>query len=203
MKDLLMNSISNSLTYSEYSNLIKESVAQQKTTGIEQSEERIEFTKLNASRMRRLDKTTKLSIETIETFNDIPKQTWIVISESWCGDAAQTLPILNRIAEISSSIQLKIVLRDENLDLMNAFLTNGAQAVPKLIIIDEKYNVMNTWGARSKAASQLVLDYKKEFGKIDAEFKKNLQIWYNNDKGQSIINDLLEISLFSKTSVQI
>jgi hypothetical protein len=201
MENLIKNSISTSLTYSEYNNLMQECVSQQKTTGNEQSVERIEFTKLNASRMKRLDKTTKFSNETIEAFNNIQKQTWIVISESWCGDAAQTLPVLNKMAENSSSIQLKIVLRDSNLEFMNSFLTNGAQAVPKLIIVDEEYTVMNTWGARSKAATQLVLDYKKEHGKIDAQFKKDLQIWYNKDKGQSIINDLFEITSLIKTPV--
>ncbi|MBV1922466.1 MAG: thioredoxin family protein [Flavobacteriaceae bacterium] len=194
MENIIKKSITTSLTYTEYSKLIQDCVSQQKTTGEEQSEERIEFTKLNASRMRRLDKMTKLSNETIEAFKNVPKQTWIVISESWCGDAAQTLPILNKIVKNSSSIQLKIVLRDSNLDFMNAFLTNGAQAVPKLIIVDENYDVIDTWGARSKAATQLVVDYKKEYGKIDAEFKKNLQVWYNKDKGQSIINDLIEIT---------
>jgi len=44
-----------------------------------------------------------------------------------------------------------------------------------------------------------VIDYKKEHGKIDETFKKDLQIWYNKDKGVAIINDLLEIVTAFKT----
>lgn len=190
MNQLIKTSIDNAISYQEYRNLIEKIVSEKRTTGNEQTQEKIEFTKLNSSRMRRLNKTITLSNEAINTFNNVRKQTWLVLSESWCGDAAHTLPVLNKIAENSNNIDLKIVLRDNNLDLMNTFLTNGSQAIPKLIIVDENYCLINVWGARSKAANQLVADYKKEFGSLDAEFKKDLQIWYNNDKGISIVSDL-------------
>lgn len=193
MKELIINSISKSITYKNYLELIKELTNNQKTTGKEQSIERINFTKLNYSRMRRLDKTIWLLDNDIKTFNNLPRQTWLVLTESWCGDAAQTLPILNKIAESSSKIDLRIVQRDENIDLMNNFLSNSAQAIPKLIILNNDYYVINTWGPRSDAATKLVMDYKKKHGKIDASFKKELQIWYNKNKGKSIINDLLKL----------
>ncbi len=193
MNQLIKTSIDNAISYQEYSNLITKLVAEKRTTGNEQTEERIEYTKLNGSRMRRVNKAITLTNETIDVFKNVRKQTWLVLCESWCGDAAHTLPVLNKIAEISDHIDLKIVLRDDNLDLMNTFLTNGSQAIPKLIMVDESYCLINVWGARSTTATQLVLDYKKEFGSIDAEFKKNLQIWYNNDKGISIISDLVKL----------
>lgn len=199
MNQLIKNTSSKGISYQEYMNLITKIVTENGTTGTEQTQERIEFSKLNFSRMKRLNKTLTLTDEAINAFNNVRKQTWLVLSESWCGDAAQTLPLLNKIAENSNSIDLKIVLRDENLDLMNAFLTNDAQAIPKLIIVDENYCLINVWGPRSKAATQLVLDYKNEFGSIDAEFKKNLQVWYNKDKGISILSDL--IKLIKKASI--
>jgi len=82
---------------------------------------------------------------------------------------------------------------------MNAFLTNGTQSIPKLIIVDQDNTVIASWGSRSKASTQLVIDYKKEHGKINETFKKDLQIWYNKDKGVAIINDLLEIVAAFKT----
>ncbi|MCB0464279.1 MAG: thioredoxin family protein, partial [Aequorivita sp.] len=118
------------------------------------------------------------------------KQTWLVISEPWCGDAAQTLPYLNKIAQLSENIDLKIVLRDEKPELMDAFLTNGSRSIPVVIMLDENFNVIQTWGPRSKAATKLVSDYKIHFGKIDNTFKEMLQIWYNNDKGVSIVTDI-------------
>ena len=79
---------------------------------------------------------------------------------------------------------------DENPELMNAFLTNGSRAIPVVIMLDEDFNVLQTWGPRSKAATKLVSDYKEHHGKIDDAFKEMLQVWYNNDKGVSIVNDI-------------
>ncbi len=195
MEKLIKDSISKGIPYREYADLIQRYAQAGKTTGNEQTDEHKAFTKLNASRMRRLDKNVVLSNEVVIALLEIPKQTWLVISESWCGDAAQTLPVLNKIAEAAPWIDLKVVLRDENPELMDAFLTKGARAIPKLIIIDvaNNYAVSQTWGARSKKATKLVEEYKKAFGQIDEQFKKDLQIWYNKDKGAAIIEDILEI----------
>lgn len=193
MNQLLKSSIAKGISYEEYNNQVQHFSLEGKASGTKQSIERIEFTKLNASRMRRIGKKTTLTDESLAIFKNTPKQTWLVITESWCGDAAQTLPVLNNIASSSENIDLKIVYRDENSDLMSSFLTNGAQAIPKLIIVDEEYNLINIWGPRSKNATKLVADYKQEYGAIDAEFKKQLQIWYNKDKGMSIIKDLVKL----------
>jgi len=199
MNQLIKTSIDNAISYQEYSNLITKIVSEKRTTGNEQTQERIEFTKLNSSRMRRINKAIALTDEAINIFNNVRKQTWVVLCESWCGDSAHTLPVLNKITENSNQIDLKIVLRDENIDLMNTFLTNSSQAIPKLIMVDESYCLINVWGPRSKAATQLTIDYKKEFGSIDSEFKKDLQVWYNKDKGISIVSDL--VKLIKKSSV--
>jgi len=201
MNQLIKTSIDNAISYQEYSNLITKIVSEKNTTGNEQTQEHIEFTKLNSSRMRRINKAIALTDEAINIFNNVRKQTWVVLCESWCGDSAHTLPVLNKIAENSNNIDLKIVLKDDNLDLMNAFLTNGSQAIPKLIIVDESYCLINVWGPRSKAATQLALDYKREFGSIDDVFKKNLQIWYNRDRGISIVSDL--VKLIKRSSIHI
>src|SRR5690606_10978713 len=134
-----------------YLKLVNELVAEKGTTGSEQSEERISYTKLNASRMRRLDKTTVIPRTDIEAFRGCAeKQTWLVLLESWCGDAAQAIPVLNKIAQEVPAIDLKILLRDENPELMNLFLTDGSRSIPKLIVLDEAYGVVGSWGPRSK-----------------------------------------------------
>lgn len=194
MSELIKSSIDKGLTYDNYCILMNLLVAEDKTTGVEQTDERISFTRLNASRMRRLDKTIALTEPDIKLFEEIQeKQTWLIISESWCADGAQTIPVLNKIAEVIPNINLKIVLRDENIELMNCFLTSGNQSIPKLIIVNENNDVIYSWGSRSKAATELVQAYKSKFGIIDATFKKDLQIWYNKDKGRAIINELLEL----------
>ena len=76
---------------------------------------------------------------------------------------------------------------------MNNFLTNGGQAIPKLIALNENFEVITTWGPRPSVATQMVKDYKEKHGKIDADFKKDLQLWYNKDKGASLSKDFIEI----------
>mgnify|MGYP003150531809 FL=1 len=192
MKNLIESSVNKAMDYTQYNLLFKKLVAEGRTTG-EETQEKIDYTKLNFSRTKRLDKTAEISEEAIEVFKNISeKQTWLVISEPWCGDAAQSLPFLNKIAQLLEIIDLKIVLRDENPELMDKFLTNGSQSIPVVIMLDSDFNVINTFGPRSKAATKLVIDYKEHHGKIDDAFKEMLQLWYNNDKGISIINDILE-----------
>lgn len=192
MKKLIENSVRKGMDCAQYNLLFKQLVEEGRTTG-EQDPEKIEYTKLNFSRTKRLDKTAKIDAEHAKVFQNISsKQTWLVITEPWCGDAAQTLPFLNKISQISDNIDLKIVLRDENPELMSEFLTNGSQSIPIIIMLDENLEVIQHWGPRSKAATKVVTDYKEKHGVIDDAFKELIQVWYNNDKGVSIVNDLAE-----------
>ncbi len=162
MKDLIEKSVRKAMSYSQYNLLFKQLVEDGSTTG-EQTLEKNNYTKLNFSRTKRLDKTAEISKAHIDIFKNISdKQTWLVISEPWCGDAAQTLPFLNKIAHLSKNIDLKILLRDENLELMDKFLTNGSRSIPVVIMLDENLNVFHTWGPRSQNATKLVKDYKDQ-----------------------------------------
>lgn len=189
---LIKNSLNNTISYSAYRNLIKTLIAENKSTGIEQSEERLTFSVLNDKRMDRLDKTLKISEKTQNSLENLSKGfTFLVIAEGWCGDAAQILPIINKVAEASDKIDFRIVLRDENEDLMNKYLTNGSKSIPKVLILDQENNVMDSWGPRPSVASKMVVDYKALNGSLDDEFKKNLQIWYNQDKGNNTQDELI------------
>ena len=190
-------SLKKSLSYSEYRKLVEELTIQNSTTGNDKSEALADYTKLNEKRMKRWDKTLKISQETQESIKAINKKlTWIVLTESWCGDAAHIVPVINKVAEINENIDLRLVLRDENEDLMNMFLTNGGKAIPKLIAIEkETGNVINTFGPRPFEAIKLVNEYKEKFGTLTPEFKQDLQVWYNKDKGQNTISELQNLLL--------
>ncbi|ARV15264.1 thioredoxin family protein [Polaribacter sp. SA4-12] len=194
MKNIIEKSLENSYTYQEFRDLVSHLLTEDKSTGHTQSEAITGFSLLNDRRMKRLDKTIKVSEETIAEMNTISEpQTWLVIAEGWCGDAAQNLPVINKIAETSNLIDFKVVLRDDNEDLMNLFLTNGGKAIPKLIALDKDNNVIDTWGPRPTVASKMVADYKAEHGVIDAKFKQDLQVWYNKDKGLSVQDDFVKL----------
>jgi thiol-disulfide isomerase/thioredoxin len=181
------------MSYQEYMDLMQDLVLSKSTTG-EIDQPRIDFTALNFTRSQRLNKKFQLLESEAAFFQELRmQQTWLVITESWCGDAAQTLPVLNKLADTSENIDLRVILRDEHPDLMDHFLTNGTRSIPKLIILNSDLDVMASWGPRTAAATKLVTDYKEKFGKIDAEFKTQLQMWYNKDKGASIVNELTEV----------
>ncbi len=191
---LIHNSLNKGISYLAYRTRIKDLLVQEKSTGNEQSDDLLNYSLLNDKRMDRLDKTLRVSEETQKSINDLEnKYTFLVIAEGWCGDAAQIVPILNKIAETSNKIELKIVFRDENEELMNQYLTNGSKSIPKILIIDSKNNVVNSWGPRPSVATKMVLDYKEQNGSLDADFKTNLQIWYNKDKGANTQEDLLKL----------
>ena len=195
MKEIIQNAIQNSFSYAEYRKLASDLVAQGKPTGHDLSEALAHYAELNETRMNRLEKTITLTDAVIQTLQNSSKNViWLVLAESWCGDAAQILPVLNKMSEASNSIQLNIVLRDDHDALMQLFLTNGAKSIPKLIILDaQTLNVVADWGPRPLGAKQLIEEYKATHGVVDETGKIELQKWYLHDKGISIQQEISEI----------
>ena len=195
MKNKIQHTLENSLSYQEYREYVADLLSQGKSTGDNQSEDYLNYSKLGNARMKRLDKTFHLSEEAITQIQaSTKKYIWIVLTEGWCGDAGNALPVINKIASLSDTIDLKVALRDENEDFMNHFLTNGGKSIPKLVAIDtDTKEVINTWGPRPSTATKMVNDYKEENGSLDAEFKEELQMWYNKNKGENIEQDILKL----------
>jgi hypothetical protein len=197
MKNIIAKALFKSHTYAEYRKLVSDLLVNGQSTGNEQSESLTNYSKLNDARMNRLDKTIKLTDEVVSKLENLDhRYIWLVISEGWCGDAAQILPVINKMALASNKkIDLRIVLRDENEELMNQYLTNGGKAIPKVIVICKEAGIVRAdWGPRPKAASELMANYKKEFGVIDEKIKTDLQLWYLADKGISVQEELMQIT---------
>ena len=190
---LIERSLDNSFSYNEYRNHLSQLLQQGLTSGETQSEERVHFSTLNEVRMNRLDKTMQLPNELKDRLAGLTKEhIMLVISEGWCGDAAQIVPIINKIAEATDKLELRIVLRDENDALMNEYLTNGTRSIPKLILVEkDSYMPRGSWGPRPHGAFRLMADYKEKFGKITPEAKAELQKWYLQDKGLSTMEEIV------------
>lgn len=192
---LITNAISAAMPYTEYREQMRNLVANNKSTGEIQSDALANYTMLNDKRMKRLEKTTKLTDDTITKIKQSStKTTWLVLTESWCGDAAQSMPIMQKIAEQNSNIDVKVILRDENLDLMNHFLYNNTLSIPRLIAFNEEtQKVIGDWGPRPSTLTKIVENFKAKNGSLTPEFKQELQVWYNKDKGLNTIEDLLQL----------
>ena len=192
---LIINSIEKSYSYSEYRNHISQLLIDGLSTGNTQSEDLTHYSTLNEVRMNRLEKTIKLTPEIAEKLKAIEKNyVFLVLSEGWCGDAAQILPIMEKMVQENDSIDLRIVLRDENSELMDGFLTNGSKSIPKLILVDAKENtVLGSWGPRPEGATQLIKAFKAKHGVINEEAKTELQKWYLHDKGVSTMHEITDL----------
>ncbi|HEV2481274.1 MAG TPA: thioredoxin family protein [Puia sp.] len=180
------------ISYEAYSALIADLVAQGRTTGPDQSEAMVHYTQLNQQRMHRLDKLTEVLplAETLIRNISLP-QTWLVLTEAWCGDAAQSVPVMHALATLNPLIGLKFLLRDENPALMDRYLTNGvSRSIPKLIGIDTTTaEELFTWGPRPAPLQAIFLQLKAD-GVEYHQIKEELQRWYNKDKTMTIQQEL-------------
>jgi hypothetical protein len=183
------------IDYPSYRNFIKSLLAEKKTTGLNHSEAMINYTSMNDKRMDRWDKKIILDPTLSKTVKSLPKMNWIVITEAWCGDAAQNIPFIAKVAHENSDIDLRFIMRDENPTIMDQYLTNSARSIPILILMDENFNDLATWGPRPQEVQQMVMNAKKEPDLDQAKFIEKVHKWYAVDKNQSIsqeFNQLLQ-----------
>ena len=180
--------------YGEYKNLIEQLLAQGKTTGHDQSEQMIGYAKVNLQRMLRVEKNLTLPEDVRGTLALISRSSvWLVITEGWCGDSAQITPVLNAIARLSPRIDLRLLLRDDNPDVMEQYLTNGARSIPKLVCLEkESLREIFTWGPRPAELQQMVMQLVKD--NVPKEEKGLIvQKWYNADGGRAIVSEIMAL----------
>jgi len=192
---LVKESLSKAISYQDYRGQVATHVENGTSSGPDKSEALSNYTLLNNSRMKRLDATMKIEEDVLEKFQQYDKNvTWLVLTESWCGDAAHAMPVMNKLVEQAKNLDFKILYRDENEELMNRFLTNGTMSIPKLIAFDnETQEVINDWGPSPLIIMNKTKDFKAAHDLLTTEFKKEIQIWYNQNKGKCIARDLLKL----------
>ena len=165
-----------------------------KLQGLSRKKYLINYTKLNAQRSKRVSKTSILKPELINLIEELPKQTWLLITETWCGDAASSVPVISKLATLNPQIDLRLVLRDENTELMDQFLTRGGRSIPKLISLDSDLNVQFTWGPRPEELQKIYWDWRESENKIPySEFHLVIQRWYNENKSEAIQGELMQL----------
>lgn len=182
------------LSYKEYQILTRTLIDQNRTTGPNQSEAYINYTRMAEKRMKKWDKIGELLPELQEKITMIQKpMTWLVITEAWCGDAGQSLPFMNKMAQLNEQIDLKLVIRDEYPELIDQFLTNGARSIPKLIALNHDLNVIGNWGPRPEPIQNEFIENKTTQKMTGKEFSEYMHLWYAKDKGLSMQLEFLSI----------
>lgn len=181
------------INYSSYRALVKSLLLENKTTGNNHSEAMIAYTKMNDHRMDRWDKKITLDDVLIEKVRTLPKMKWLVITEAWCGDAAQNIPIIAKIAEENANIDLRFIMRDEHPEIMDLYLTNGARSIPILVLMDENFHDLTTWGPRPKQVQEMVIEAKDTPDLDQTKFIEKVHKWYAVDKNKTISLEFLDI----------
>ncbi|MEY8761720.1 thioredoxin family protein [Chryseobacterium tongliaoense] len=146
--------------------------------------------------LQRMDRTLKKYTPDEEQLNELKSKNFdgklLIISEAWCGDASATVPALIKFFEGRNEV--KIFLRDSDTSLIDQFLTNGTQSIPKIIILDNDFNVKNSWGPRPKYGKELLMKYKADpEGYPKDTFYNDLQIYYAKNRGKDAVQEILEL----------
>jgi Thioredoxin len=183
------------MNYAEYKDLINELLADEKTTGEDQSEELLEMTRLNIGRMMRIDKTINMQAASKEAAAAIKKpQVWLILTEAWCGDAAQTIGVMRAFAKLNSLIEMRFLLRDEHPELMDQYLTDVKnRSIPKLIAVDKATGEeLFNWGPRPASLQKQFKDMQSS-GVEAEDSEETIHQWYNKDKTFTTQEELAEL----------
>lgn len=192
-KSLLDKTNSIGLSYRLYLDLTVTEIESSDLIQLTEEEKKLlENKKLNLHRMTRIEKHYQVSEELKNLVKPIDKpQTWMIISETWCGDSAQNIPFISKIAELSQMITLKIILRDNNPNIMDLYLTNGTRSIPILVGFNENGEELFKWGPRPQEAKKLFANLKAQ-GLEKSAILEKLHLWYGRNRGKNIEVELME-----------
>ncbi|MBK9637766.1 MAG: thioredoxin family protein [Bacteroidetes bacterium] len=185
-----------SMSYSGYLSLIDNLLLQGKTTGEDQSLAHVQRAPLNRQRIKRLDKTASISEDLKATIEQLPIPiSFLILTEGWCGDASQSVPYIHKMVDESKGkLQEFYLLRDENLGLMDQFLTDGSRAIPKVIAFHSVTgDFLFSWGPRPIEIQNWYMALKKDSSLDKDELSLQLHQYYTTDKGQKLQEDFIEL----------
>jgi Thioredoxin len=128
-----------------------------------------------------------------------PNRKLLAIAEDWCGDASNTVPIIARLVDRIPSLELRVIPRDENPELMNQYLTNGSKSIPIVIALDDEFKEIGRWGPRPTELQAWVMANRGVMPK--AELYPQVRKWYARDRGESTIREVLEAAGFQAAKV--
>ena len=178
---------SNGITFETYHQNMIEEVESKRESNYAQ------YIPMNLQRSKRILKTFQLQDSLKVTLKKLNhKINWLVISEHWCGDASQIMPVIHSIANASEGkINLKIVYRDSS-ELINHHLTNDGKSIPKIVQLDEEFNFLKEWGPRPILAQQLIEELKSKETALPEVIEK-IHKWYADDKTGSTQKEIEEL----------
>lgn len=177
------------VSYDVYLKSAQESLESPKSTAETEFQE---YYKLGIQRMNRMAKSFEPYPEHLEILAGKNfKGKVLIITEAWCGDASQAVPVISKFFQQN---EVRITYRDQEPSLIDHFLTNGAKAIPVVLLLNEHYEVINTWGTRPQYGSALLAKHKNDPEAYSREqFHNDLQVYYAKNKGFDTIEEILRL----------
>jgi hypothetical protein len=114
---------------------------------------------------------------------------FVVIMEAWCGDAANTMPVLARLVEEVPDLSLRIVLRDQYPAVMDRYLTGTSRSIPIVVVLSPDFRELGHWGPRPTELQAWVMAHKDTIPK--AERYAEVRRWYARDRGETTLREIL------------
>ncbi len=175
-----------------FENYMKE--AERRLEAKDPNDDHNDYYELGLQRMNRTLKTFKVNEEQLEKLKSKNFTGKILlISEPWCGDASATVPAVSKFFE-AGNVEARVFLRDSDHSLIDQFLTNGTQSIPRILILNEDYSVKNVWGPRPVFGMELLKKFKENPETYPREtFYNDLQVYYAKNRGIDVINEILEL----------
>lgn len=155
-------------------------------------EQYLESVMKNRELWRGVYERVQLPEDTIEEARRVPGSWHLVaLSEDWCGDAVNTLPVIARLAA-EAGWDMRVMGRDDNLDIMDAHLTNGrSRSIPIVIVYDEQFREVGWWGPRPGEIQSWVMS--EGLAMPSPERYKVVRRWYARDRGRTTLTELLDL----------
>lgn len=115
----------------------------------------------------------------------------LVLAADWCGDAINVLPFIASLADATPNLDLRVLERDENLDLMDQHLTGQSLSIPVVILLDENFTERAWWGPRPRELQEWILGPGRSMTAEDRY--RYVRRWYVQDRGVTALTDIVDL----------
>ncbi|MCC7371620.1 MAG: thioredoxin family protein [Chloroflexi bacterium] len=126
----------------------------------------------NQERHNANEQGVTLGEKELAPFKGLPKPVNVLmLAEDWCGDVIANTPIIGRLASEVDTLNLRVFLRDQNTDIMDAYLNQGKyKSIPTVVFFDEGFNELGRWVERPASVTKLREEKRQAIYRDNPEF---------------------------------
>lgn len=116
----------------------------------------------------------------------------VAIAEDWCGDVVRHVPVLQCLAEVSPKLKVRFITRQQYPEVFARFLTNGGEAIPQFIFLNEDWVECGHWGPMPEGCKELIAR-GKACGDVAAARKKVAALYEVDVQRRMVVQELVKL----------